>query len=170
MTYGPINIHTTMFESYKKGHPDYVAVKLTKKSKTIYREDVPHPIQYPKFFGEEWDVVTKQQKRHKRKMNRTQHDHENRMAKRKRPIHGLPHRQAIKIATPLWTTKQDYSMIKKVYKKAKELSEAWGEKIRVDHIIPLRGETVCGLHVFDNLQVMAKDLNTQKGNAVVVIL
>lgn len=34
----------------------------------------------------------------------------------------------------------------------------------IDHIIPLRGQTVSGLHVWNNLQVIPKILNLEKGN------
>lgn len=34
----------------------------------------------------------------------------------------------------------------------------------VDHIIPLKNELVCGLHIWSNLRVIPKQLNLKKGN------
>lgn len=39
-----------------------------------------------------------------------------------------------------------------------------GQEHHIDHMLPLRGKTVSGLHVWNNLQVIPKELNLRKGN------
>lgn len=63
-------------------------------------------------------------------------------------------RRALKLkATPSWA---NLDIIKLVYEYA--------EGDHVDHIIPLQGELVCGLHVESNLQYLTALENKQKSN------
>jgi hypothetical protein len=56
---------------------------------------------------------------------------------------------------PAWA---DLTAIKQVY------AEAQKQGLVVDHIYPLRGELVSGLHVANNLQLLTKSKNSSKGN------
>lgn len=66
--------------------------------------------------------------------------------------------------TPPWLTKQHYDAMKELYNMAKELTRNTGIKHEVDHIVPLQGEAVSGLHVPWNLQVLKQADNRSKFN------
>jgi hypothetical protein len=66
--------------------------------------------------------------------------------------------------TPKWLTEQDFAGIREFYLLADELSKAYGFPWHVDHIIPLKGRSVSGLHVTSNLQVIPGSDNMRKGN------
>ena len=65
---------------------------------------------------------------------------------------------------PKWATTEDRDQIKKLYKKAYELEQETGIPHEVDHIIPLKGSKVSGLHVLANLQVLSRQENRAKSN------
>lgn len=71
-------------------------------------------------------------------------------------------RRASKLqATPSWVSTKD---IEGFYIMAKRLSDCLGVPHHVDHIAPLNGKGVCGLHVPWNLQVIPAIQNLRKGN------
>jgi len=67
-------------------------------------------------------------------------------------------------ATPDWLTETHHREIQEFYWLAQDLKSITGESYHVDHIVPLKGKSVCGLHVPWNLQVLPADLNLSKGN------
>jgi len=76
-------------------------------------------------------------------------------------------RRRFRDATPRWLTDAQKMEIRLKYRLAIELSRATGERHAVDHIIPLHGETVCGLHVPWNLQVLTQKDNLLKYNKLI---
>jgi len=71
-------------------------------------------------------------------------------------------------ATPKWLTKEQHKQIEAFYWLAKLQYELTDTKYHVDHIVPLKGKTVCGLHVPWNLQVIEATANISKGNRFVL--
>ncbi len=67
-------------------------------------------------------------------------------------------------ATPLWLTKEHIEQMKEKYRLAKELTKITGIEYHVDHMIPLKGEGCCGLHIPWNLRVITAKENLSKGN------
>jgi hypothetical protein len=67
-------------------------------------------------------------------------------------------------ATPPWLTRRQKSEIRQIYQIAITMTQTTGEQYVVDHIVPLRGESVCGLHVPWNLRVITQDENLKKSN------
>lgn len=64
-------------------------------------------------------------------------------------------------ATPKWA---DKDKIEEIYEACRTLTKKTRRKHQVDHIIPLRGKLVCGLHVENNLQILTKLANRSKSN------
>ena len=85
-----------------------------------------------------------------------------------RPGHSAAYvakRHAAKLQrTPKWLTPFDLLKIKCLYQVAAMRSRESGQRWQVDHIIPLQGEFVSGLHVPNNLRVITATENTQKSN------
>lgn len=74
-------------------------------------------------------------------------------------------RQAKKLqATPGWLSKDDVALIQEYYIAAQEYKESLGVVLAVDHIVPLKNKSVCGLHVPWNLCLRTKSDNSKKYN------
>lgn len=91
----------------------------------------------------------------RKEMNRTPVEERKRAQSRKRA-------KRLRDAQPPWA---NMGKILSFYRKAKRLTEKTGIVHQVDHIIPLQGETVCGLHVETNLRVITKRENVKKRNS-----
>lgn len=133
-------------KNYKKRHPEKV-----KKANELYRENNREFLRfsYSEYTKNNKEKVKEQKKRYVK-------DNPHMITKTK-----VRRRVAEKRAVPSWV---DHDKIKIVYLKAKWLESLTGMKYHVDHIIPLQGKNVCGLHCWANLQILEASLNCSKQN------
>jgi len=66
--------------------------------------------------------------------------------------------------TPLWA---DHLAIKRIYAACARITKETGMEHHVDHIVPIQGRKVRGLHVEYNLQILPGSDNRSKGNRLV---
>ena len=76
----------------------------------------------------------------------------------------MSRKDRIKNATPVWLNQTQVKEIEHYHWLARDLEIVSGEKYHVDHIVPIKGKLVCGLHVPWNLQILPSDINLSKGN------
>lgn len=92
------------------------------------------------------------------KDNYKKHEHK---YKGKQQAYIAEYRVRRKRQTPQWA---DQEAINKIYQRCYELNQMWDTRLTVDHIIPLNGKKVCGLHCEANLQLLDHQLNCSKSN------
>lgn len=73
--------------------------------------------------------------------------------------HVSARRKKVKQATPSWA---DMRCITEVYLTAQR------NGLVVDHVVPLRGKTVCGLHVHYNMQLLTSKQNAEKAARLII--
>ena len=71
-------------------------------------------------------------------------------------------RAGVKAKTPIWA---NMDAILGIYKDC-ALMRASGSDMQVDHIVPLNGATVSGLHWEGNLRIISASENSSKGNRI----
>jgi 5-methylcytosine-specific restriction endonuclease McrA len=67
-------------------------------------------------------------------------------------------------ATPDWLSQDHWDAMDALYLQARAISQSTGVRHEVDHILPLNGKTVSGLHVPWNLQILTQSANVSKSN------
>jgi hypothetical protein len=72
--------------------------------------------------------------------------------------------QSRKRRVPTWLSEDDKWMIAQAYELAALRTKMFGFAWHVDHVIPLQGKRVSGLHVPTNLQVIPGVENVRKGS------
>ena len=76
-------------------------------------------------------------------------------------------RAAKLLRTPPWLTKEQRAEIEAIYVLCAERTKVTGVPHAVDHVIPLVGRTVSGLHIAANLQIITASENCSKNNKYV---
>lgn len=147
--------------TYRQRHPE--KVKAAQKAwreknkqydqarKEKWREQNPE-------YGKQWIADNENRMQHLRKAWKENNPH--RLLAR-----DARRRATKKNATPLWA---DHERIVQVYADAKSLSDDLGVQFEVDHIVPLQGKLVCGLHWEGNLQIIPANDNRRKANKFAV--
>lgn len=86
-------------------------------------------------------------------------------AKREQFIARARKRQAAEIkATTNWNPEFDQLVFEEAYSLCALRKSLTGHSWHVDHIMPLRGKTVCGLHSYTNIAVIQASINRAKSN------
>ena len=65
---------------------------------------------------------------------------------------------------PSWSNEADLKAIKKIYARCKRINKLTGVEHQVDHVIPLQGDSISGLHHSTNLAIIPAALNASKSN------
>lgn len=155
-------------KQYRKSNPDVVKQTLRRYESTESAK--ARKIKY-EHTSKGSDVRKKVSKTHRNKLKDTgyYHSEEYREIKRRCYHKNVEHnrtkskiktakRRSLKLnATPEWASEFDFDAI---YRESSIL----GDDYEVDHIIPLKHELVCGLHVPWNLQILNKQDNRSKRN------
>lgn len=71
-------------------------------------------------------------------------------------------------ATPPWLSRRQKTEIRQIYQTAITMTKVTGEQYVVDHIVPLRSDIVCGLHVPWNLRIITREENLAKSNKLLL--
>ncbi len=85
-------------------------------------------------------------------------------AKVTRAVNEATRRATKKQSTPVWYNELDELVLEEIYSLSKERERATGITYHVDHIVPLNGKDVCGLHWYQNWRLIPAKENIRKSN------
>ena len=139
---------------WKKNNRDIVLTSSRKRygkyrEEICYRMTAEYYIKHKKF-----NVLKRKRKRCKQHYQNNKHYYAVKTAKQRalKLLHTFP--QGV-----------ECKKILKLYKKRNILNEKYGKnKYSIDHIIPLKNKSVCGLHTINNLRIITTTENLKKSN------
>lgn len=106
-------------------------------------------------YGRKWRAINSQYAKNYRETNAGLY-----------AFHSSLRRKQCKLATPHWAS---LDAIRQLYIECEQITLSTGVKYHVDHIIPLKGKNVCGLHVHNNLRIIPMVDNLTKRNKFDII-
>jgi len=152
-------------KDYRRGYYNKNRDLILEKSKEKYihdKEDKKLYYKANKNKRKKYQIEYQDKNKEYVKSYQKKHGVEYRRVKRSEILARNAKRRADRLkATPKWA---ELGKIKIIYKKAKWLESLTGLKYHVDHIVPLKGKNVCGLHVWANLQILEESINLKKNN------
>lgn len=108
--------------------------------------------------------ISKEYRARNPEKERTRFNRYNKEKPEVRTYHSALRRAKMKTATPAWLTEGQENDIRQMYALAKKLGRLCNIRYHVDHIVPLAGKDICGLHVPWNLQILPASVNIAKSN------
>jgi hypothetical protein len=148
-------------QKWRIAHPGYERVQPSKEAKKRF-EKSPRGMQLSRekasrfYHKHKHDPAIRERFRAGCRQNYARHPEAYKQRAVARKVH-------VKRATPSWS---DQEAIAAIYQQARLMSNGLGIKYTVDHIVPLRGKDVSGLHVPYNLQILTLSENCSKKNAM----
>ncbi len=147
-------------QQYRDEHKDEINSRLTVKRQVNPEKYREANRKWYENNPEKWQEYNKSEKRKlisKKCYERARREHPELLR-----MYAARRRACILQATPTWLIVDDHICIAEYYRIAVELEKITGEKHEVDHVVPLRGKIVCGLHVPWNLQVLPRSEHSHK--------
>jgi 16S rRNA C1402 (ribose-2'-O) methylase RsmI len=156
------------FKIYKKNYTE-LNVDLNKKHQKTYREKNKEKIKKyrDEYVLKNYEKVKEAKKNYilNNKEKYKQIIKEYKQKNKHAILYNTQYSKARKLKrTPKWLSKNDIWLIKEIYDLSRLRTKLFGFKWNVDHIIPMNGKNVSGLHVPQNLRVIPEFLNLKKSN------